>query len=87
MALRRTEPQPYITEYTLINEEKWGDMRLLGERALTQDGRDHLNGDFIDSRTSMLKDSEPLQGLLFSQDLGFSHILHVLKGGRRRRIV
>ena len=35
--------------------------------------------EFIDYKTSMITDEDPLRGLLFYQDLGFSHTLHVLK--------
>jgi len=40
--------------------------------------------EFIDYKTSMITDEDPLPGLLFYQDLGFSHTLHVLKERRRR---
>ena len=33
----------------------------------------------IDYKTSMITDEDPLRGLLFYWDLGFSHTLHVLK--------
>ena len=33
--------------------------------------------EFIDYTTSMITDEDPLRGLLFYQDLGFSHTLHV----------
>ena len=33
----------------------------------------------------MITDEDPLRGLLFCWDLGFSHALHVLKERRRRR--
>ena len=39
--------------------------------------------EFIDYKTSMITDQDPLQGLLFYKDLGFSHTLHVLKERRR----
>ena len=32
----------------------------------------------------MITDEDPLRGLLFYYDLGFSHTLHVLKEGIRR---
>jgi len=32
----------------------------------------------------MITDEDPLRGLLFYEDLGFSHTLHVLKERRRR---
>ena len=34
---------------------------------------------FIDYKTSVFADEEPLRGLLFHLDLGFSHTLHVLE--------
>ena len=34
--------------------------------------------EFIDYKISMITDEDPLRGLFFSQDLGFSHALHVL---------
>ena len=37
--------------------------------------------EFLDYKTSMITDEDPLRGLLFSWDLGFSHKLHVLKKG------
>ena len=39
---------------------------------------------FIDYTTSMITDEDPLRGLVFYWDLGFSHTLHVLKERRRR---
>ena len=33
----------------------------------------------MDYKTSMITDENPLRGLLFYYDLGFSHALHVLK--------
>ena len=35
-------------------------------------------GEFIDYKTSMITDEDPLRGLLFWWDLGFSHTRHVL---------
>ena len=42
----------------------------MGHRALRE---------FIDYKTSMITNEDPLRGLLFYQDLGFCHTLHVLK--------
>ena len=39
---------------------------------------------FIDYKTSMTTDEDPLRGLLFCKDLGFSLTLHVLEERRRR---
>ena len=41
-------------------------------------------GEFIDHKASMITDDDPLRGLLFYQDLGFSLTLHVLQERRRR---
>ena len=35
--------------------------------------------EFIDYKTSMIVDEDPLRGLIFYKDLGFSPTLHVLK--------
>jgi len=51
-----------------------GTSRLL---ALTNPGG-YSEREFIDYTTSMITDEDPLQGLLFYWDLGFSHTLHVL---------
>ena len=40
-----------------------------------------IHREFIDYKTSMIRDEDPLRGLLFYKDLGFSHTLHVLKTG------
>ena len=40
---------------------------------------------FIDYKTSMITDEDPLRGLLFHLVLGFSHTLHVLEERRRTR--
>jgi len=39
--------------------------------------------ELIDRKTSMISDKDPLGGLLFHWDLGFSHTLHVLKERRQ----
>ena len=46
--------------------------------------RAHTPGlcEFIDYKTSMVTDEDPLRGLFFYHDLGFSHTLHVLKETR-----
>jgi len=38
-----------------------------------------LEREFIDYKTSMITDEDPLRELLSYQDLGFSHTLHALK--------
>ena len=40
--------------------------------------------EFIDYKTSMVTDEDPLRGLLFYQSRAFSHTLHVLNDMRRR---
>jgi len=44
--------------------------------------RSSLKREFIDYKTSMIKDDDPLRGLLFYQDRGSCHTLHVLEERR-----
>jgi hypothetical protein len=43
-----------------------------------------IRRDFIDHKTSMITDEDPVRGLLFYWDLGFSLTLHVLTERRGR---
>jgi hypothetical protein len=43
---------------------------------------DAARGEFIDYKTSLITDEDPLRRLLFYWDLGFSHTLHILKEAR-----
>ena len=49
----------------------------------TQAELGHAEREFISYKTSMITDEDPLRGLLFYLDLGFSHTLHVLEERRR----
>ena len=49
-----------------------------------QDGQ--WTREFIDYKTSKITDEDSLRGLMFDQDLGFSHTLHARKERRRRCI-
>ena len=40
--------------------------------------------EFVEYKTSMITDEDPLRGLLFCQDLGFFNTVHVPKKRRRR---
>jgi len=53
-------------------------------RADTSIAAADLLRELIDYKTSMIIDEDPLRGLLFYSDLGFSLTLHVLKERRRR---
>jgi len=39
-----------------------------------------IGREFIDYKTSMITDEDPLRGLFFYQDLGFSHYTFLKKG-------